>query len=59
MDNIISFFVNDRLIHLNLLSESSHTEYNFYVSDYTDHFQKKTKLFFPAAIILEEENIFS
>ena len=34
-------------------------QHHFYVSDYTHHFQKKTKLFFPSGIILEEENIFS
>ena len=33
-------------------------KHHFYVSDYTSHFQKKTKLFFPTGIILEEENIF-
>ena len=34
-------------------------KHHFYVSDYTNPFQKKTKLFFPAGIILKEENIFS
>tara|TARA_B100001142_G_scaffold324916_1_gene377517 strand:+ start:19131 stop:19934 length:804 start_codon:yes stop_codon:yes gene_type:complete len=33
-------------------------KHNFYVSDYTSHFQQKTKLFFPSSIILKEENIF-
>jgi len=33
-------------------------KHHFYVSDYTNHFQQKTKLFFPTGIILEEENIF-
>jgi len=34
-------------------------KHHFYVSDYTTNFQKKTKLFFPKSIILEQENIFS
>lgn len=34
-------------------------KHQFYVSDYTNSFQKNTKLFFPTSIILREENIFS
>lgn len=44
----------------NLLNQkNSKQKHHFYVSDYTTNFQKKTKLFFPKSIILEQENIFS
>jgi glutamate racemase len=33
-------------------------KHEFYISDYTDNFQRKTKLFFKSPIILQEENIF-
>ena len=43
-----------------LLNQSAEKpKHQFYVSDYTNHFQKKTRLFFPTSIILKEENIFS
>jgi len=45
---------NKKLLNL----ADSMPKHHFYVSDYTNHFQQKTKLFFPAGIILEEENIF-
>tara|TARA_Y100001968_G_scaffold284658_1_gene284115 strand:+ start:2548 stop:3357 length:810 start_codon:yes stop_codon:yes gene_type:complete len=59
--NYIGNHVKDILSNLNLLNKSVETtsKYSFYVSDYTDNFQKKTKIFFPTSIILEEENIFS
>ena len=41
---------------LNKNSKKSH--HHFYISDYTENFQKKTKLFFSSKIILEEVNIF-
>ena len=44
----------------NLLNQqNTKHKHHFYVSDYTANFQKKTKLFFPKSIILEQENIFS
>lgn len=33
-------------------------QHQFYVSNYTEKFQKKTELFFSSSIILQEENIF-
>ena len=52
--------VEQQLKKRSLLSNhNSIPKHHFYVSDYTTHFQEKTKLFFPSGIILEEENIFS
>jgi len=52
--------IKEKLKKENLLIENRKTNtHDFYVSDYTNNFQEKTKLFFPSAIILEEENIFS
>ena len=48
-------FQKNRLLNLN----SDTRKHQFYVSDFTTIFQKKTKIFFPHSIILEEENIFS
>ena len=56
----IGNYVKNNLKSLNLLNLSNESaQHAFYVSDYTTFFQKKTKLFFPTSIILEEENIFS
>lgn len=58
--NYIGKHVKHVLKSKNLLNNSNLTpQHHFYVSDYTGNFQKKTKLFFPTSIILEEENIFS
>tara|TARA_B100002052_G_scaffold277809_1_gene283591 strand:- start:20 stop:826 length:807 start_codon:yes stop_codon:yes gene_type:complete len=56
----IGHSVKKMLKQNNLLNQKNtkHKHY-FYVSDYTENFQKKTKLFFPKSIILEQENIFS
>lgn len=52
--------VKKELENYNLLNKGSEKhKHHFYVSDHTTHFQKKTKLFFPKSIILEQENIFS
>ena len=56
----IGNYIKNDLKERNLLNLSNKAgEHAFYVSDYTEFFQKKTKLFFPTSIILEEENIFS
>ena len=56
----IGNYVRNNLKDLNLLNSSNKSpQHAFYVSDHTTFFQKKTKLFFPTSIILEEENIFS
>ena len=41
-----------------LKTNSEKLKHHFYVSDYTENFQKKTELFFSSKIILEEVNIF-
>jgi len=41
-----------------LKSKSKNLQHQFYVSDYTENFQKKTELFFSSKILLEEVNIF-
>ena len=53
--------VHNKLKNKNLLNShnDSPPKHNFYVSDYTENFQIKTKLFFPTEIILKEVNIFS
>ena len=46
------------LILRRIKSKSKNLQHQFYVSDYTENFQKKTELFFSSKIILEEVNIF-
>ena len=59
------FILNGRMVGISgiasnlLVSKNQIPKHDFYVSDYTEMFQEKTKLFFPAGIILEEQNIFS
>jgi glutamate racemase len=56
----IGSIIKKELEHNGLLSlADAMPKHHFYVSDYTNHFQQKTKIFFPSGIILEEENIFS
>ena len=56
----IGLAVQKELKQKKLLNKKHHNQKQyFFVSDYTENFQKKTKLFFPKSIILEEENIFS
>tara|TARA_Y100000994_G_scaffold159072_1_gene130398 strand:- start:37943 stop:38752 length:810 start_codon:yes stop_codon:yes gene_type:complete len=57
----IGYEVYMKLKTKNLLNSNNHNspKHNFYVSDYTENFQKKTQLFFPTEIILKEVNIFS
>ena len=53
--NVKEMLKKDNLLH----QQKTKHKHHFYVSDYTTNFQKKTKLFFPKSIILEQENIFS
>jgi len=58
--NYVGGHIKHVLKNSSLLNQSlKKPEHQFYVSDYTNNFQKKTKLFFPTSIILKEENIFS
>ena len=55
----IKFKIKNSLKEKNALkSKSKNLQHQFYVSDYTENFQKKTELFFSSKIILEEVNIF-
>lgn len=45
------------LKQLNLLSTVKSTNHHFYVSDYTDSFEKSTKIFFGNQLKLEKQNI--
>ena len=57
--NHIGRFVKKALHNANVLNKSTlKPKHEFYVSDYTQHFQEKTNLFFPKHIILEEQDIF-
>ncbi len=56
----IGLAVKKELKRKKLLNKKNHKQKKyFFISDYTENFQKKTKLFFPKSIILKEENIFS
>lgn len=55
----IGVMIESTLRIKNLLNpKCANFKHEFYISDYTDHFQRKTKLFFKSPIILQEENIF-
>ena len=55
--DIVSNFVYDKLADLNLLRNSPSPKYNFYVSDYTESFEKSARFFFQEKIKLEQVDI--
>jgi len=57
--NIIANYIQKKLEEDNLLNNEKSSEYNFYVSNYTDSFEKSAKFFFEEVIKLEQVNIFS
>jgi glutamate racemase len=57
--NIVANYIAKKLEEDNLLNDEKLSEYNFYVSNYTDSFEKSAKFFFEEVIKLEEVNIFS
>ena len=52
--NIVSDYINKKLISLNLRSETPNADYHFYVSNYTSSFEKSAQFFFQENIKLEE-----
>lgn len=57
--DIVAFFVQKKLIDLELLNKTEANKHQFYVSDYTSSFEKSTKLFFGEKIHLKLKNIWS
>ncbi len=54
---VVADEVNLVLKNLDLLSEIKSTDHHFYVSDFTDSFEKSTKIFFGNELKLEKKNI--
>ena len=55
----IGVMIESTLRIKNLLNPTcANFKHEFYISDYTENFQRRTKLFFKSPIILQEENIF-
>ena len=56
-----SLIVVNELIHQlekqNLLGQNSNPEYTFYLSDYTDNFNRMTRLFFGKSISLTQKQL--
>ena len=52
--NIVANYINEKLVSLNLHSETKHADYHFYVSNYTSSFEKSAQFFFRENIKLEE-----
>jgi len=57
--NVVANYIAKKLEEDNLLNNEKSSEYNFYVSNYTDSFEKSAKFFFEEVIKLEQVNIFS
>lgn len=56
---VVAEFLNDELSRLNLLNTSERMVDQFYVSDYTESFEKSTRFFFKESIRLEKGSIWS
>ncbi len=54
---MVAFEVQRILNDKNILSESLENEHHFYVSDFTDSFEKSTNIFFGNQLSLERKNI--
>ena len=57
--NIVAKYIAKQLTKDNLLNNSESTEHHFYVSNYTESFEKSAKFFFKKTIKLEEVNLFN
>ena len=55
--DVVAHEVKRILNYKNLLSKSLQKEHHFYVSDFTDSFEKSTKIFFGNQLSLEKQNI--
>lgn len=55
--DVVAHEVKRILKYKNLLSKSLQKEHHFYVSDFTDSFEKSTKIFFGNQLSLEKQNI--
>ena len=55
--NIVAEYIAKALKKNNLLSESKKTEHHFYVSNYTESFEKSAQFFFKEDLKLEEVNL--
>jgi glutamate racemase len=55
--NIVAKHIAKQLEKNNLLSNSNETEHHFYVSNYTESFEKSAKFFFQEDLKLEEVNL--
>ncbi|MBL57021.1 MAG: glutamate racemase [Flavobacteriales bacterium] len=54
---VVALAVQNQLLQLSLLSTNKTVNHHFYVSDYTDSFEKSTKVFFGNQLKLEKQNI--
>ena len=58
--NIVAKYIAKQLKENNLLNnDDKKTKHHFYVSNYTESFEKSAKFFFKKAIRLEEINLFN
>ena len=57
--NIVAKYIAKKLNKENLLNNNKSNKHHFYVSNYTESFEKSAKFFFKEAIKLEEVNLFS
>ena len=53
--HIVAKYIRNKLKENDLLSNTSETKHHFYVSNYTESFEKSAKFFFKEDIKLEEE----
>ncbi len=52
----VAMYTKQKLESLNLLTQNTKARYQFYVSDYTQSFEKSAKLFFGNKVVLQEAN---
>ena len=57
--NIVAKYIAIQLQKNKLLKKSNKTQHDFYVSNYTESFEKSAKFFFKETIKLEEKKLFS
>ena len=57
--DVVAEEVRRKLAEHNLLNDKKRHEHHFYVSDYTESFERSTKVFFPSEIKLERMPIWT